>query len=85
MNGFELNGSPVELPGFGTHYGMYFLIDATGHGTGGATAVFDSMNIALMVDRGNNDGTPSSTEQGIGFSNGTYGDFALATGSAEER
>jgi len=81
VNGFELNGSPVELPGFGTHYGMYFLIDATGHGTGGATAVFDSMNIALMVDRGNDDGTPSSTEQGIGFSNGTCGDFALATGT----
>jgi hypothetical protein len=77
VNGFELHGAPVELPGFGTHYGMYFLIDATGHGGG---AVFDSMNIALMVDRGDDDGTPSATEQGVGFSNGTHGDFALATG-----
>ena len=39
VNGFELNGSPVSLPGFGTHYGMYFLIDATGHSGPGATTV----------------------------------------------
>lgn len=80
VNGFESDGSPVSLPGFGTHYGMYFLIDATGHTTGGAT-VFDSMHIALMVDPGNNDGSPTATEQGVGFSNGTSGDFALATGT----
>ena len=80
VNGFELGGSPVALPGFGTHYGMYFLIDATGSGASGTT-VFDSMHIALMVDPGNDDGTPSSTEQGIGFSNGTHGDFALANGT----
>jgi hypothetical protein len=80
VNGFELHGAPVELPGFGTHYGMYFLIDATGHGGGASPIVFNSMNIALMVDRGNNDGTPSATEQGVGFSNGTSGDVALATG-----
>jgi hypothetical protein len=24
VNGFEQNGSPVTLPGFGSHYGMYF-------------------------------------------------------------
>jgi hypothetical protein len=81
VNGFELNGSPVSLPGFGTHYGMYFLIDATGHGTGGATAVFDSMHIALMIDPGNNDGSPSATEDGVGVSHGTCGDVALATGT----
>ena len=33
-----------------------------------------------MVDPGNDDGTPSATEHGIGFSNGTGGDVALATG-----
>jgi hypothetical protein len=81
VNGFELNGSPVSLPGFGTHYGMYFLIDATGHpGPGGANG-FDTLDIALMVDPGNDDGTPGATEEGIGFSNGTCGDFALATGT----
>jgi hypothetical protein len=80
VNGVERHGSPADLPGLGTDYGMYFLIDATGHGTGGATAVFDSMHIALMVDPGNDDGSPSATEDGVGFSNGTCGDFALATG-----
>ncbi len=34
--GFELKGSPVDLPGFGTHYGMYFLIDGTGNSPPGA-------------------------------------------------
>ena len=81
VNGVERHGSPVDLPGLGTDYGMYFLIDATGHGTGGATAVFDSMHIALMVDPGNDDGLPSATEEGVGFSNGTCGDFTLATGT----
>ncbi len=76
VNGFELNGSPVTLPGFGSHYGMYFLIDAAGSAT-----AFASLNVALMVDPGNNDGTPSATQQGIGFSNGTHGDFAVATGT----
>jgi hypothetical protein len=81
VNGFELNGSPVELPGFGTHYGMYFLIDASGHSPPGGPVSFDTMHIALMVDPGNNDGTPSASEQGIGFSHGMHGDFALATGT----
>jgi hypothetical protein len=81
VNGFELNGSPVNLPGFGSAFGMYFLIDATGQTANGATT-FNSMNIALMVDRGNNDGAPSSTEfGGTTFANGTHGDYALATGT----
>ncbi len=82
VNGFEFDGSPVNLPGFGTHFGMYFLIDATGHVPASGAATFDTMNIALMVDRGNNDGVPSSTESGgATFSNGTSGDYALATGT----
>ena len=81
VNGFELNGSRVALPGFGTHYGMYFLIEGTGHSPPGGPVSFDTMHIALMVDPGNNDGTPSSTLQGIGFSNGMHGDVALATGT----
>lgn len=80
VNGFELNGSPVELPGFGTHYGMYFLIEASGHSPPGGAVSFDTMHIALMVDPGNNDGAPSSTQQGVGFSNGTNGDFTVADG-----
>src|SRR6476646_6334790 len=62
VNGFELHGSPVELPGFGSHYGMYFLIDATGHTGPGGAAVFDTLNIALKVDPGNDDGAPSATK-----------------------
>jgi len=81
VNGFELNGSPVNVPGFGSKFGMYFLIDATGHNPNGVVT-FDTMNIALMVDRGNNDGAPSSTlSGGVTFANGTQGDFALATGT----
>jgi hypothetical protein len=83
VNGFELNGAPVELPGFGTNYGMYFVIDATGHVPANGVASYDTMHIALMVDPGNNDGTLSSTEQGVGFVNGTGGDFALASGTLE--
>jgi hypothetical protein len=78
---FELNGSPVNLPGFGPNFGMYFLIDATGQTTNGVTS-FNTMHIALMVDRGNNDGALSSSEfGGVSFANGTCGDYALATGT----
>jgi hypothetical protein len=80
VKGFELNGSPISVPGFGTKFGMYFLIDATGQTTGGVTS-FSSMHIALMVDPRNNDGSLSSTDSGgVGFANGTRGDYALATG-----
>jgi hypothetical protein len=71
VNGFEHNGLPVHLPGFGMNFGMYFLIDATGQTANGVTS-FNTMHIALMVDRGNNDGAPSSTEfGGASFANGT--------------
>jgi hypothetical protein len=78
---FELNGSPVKVPGFGTQFGMYFVIDPTGQTTAGVTS-FSSMHIALMVDRGNDDGALSSTESGgVTFANSTRGDYALATGT----
>jgi hypothetical protein len=81
VKGFEHNGLPVNLPGFGANFGMYFLIDGTGQTTNGVTS-FATMHIALMVDRGNNDGAPSSTEfGGTSFANGTRGDYALATGT----
>lgn len=80
VNGFELNGAPVNPTGFGTKFGMYFLIDATGQATNGVTT-FNTMDIALMVDHGADDGVPSSTQAGIGFENGTDGDFALLHGT----
>ncbi|HTI79099.1 MAG TPA: hypothetical protein VL614_01475 [Acetobacteraceae bacterium] len=81
VDGFELNHSPVTLPGFGTHYGMYFLIDATGTAPAVGADTFTSMNVALMVDPHNNDGTLSASPDGIGFANGTADDFALLTGT----
>lgn len=81
VDGFELNHAPVTLPGFGTHYGMYFLIDAKGVTPDVGPDTFSSMNVALMVDRHNNDGTLSASPDGIGFANGTADDFALLTGT----
>jgi hypothetical protein len=81
VSGVEQNGAHVTLPGLGSDFGMYFIIDATLAPSAGAP-VFSSLNIALMVDPGNNDGAPSSTQAGgASFANGTGGDFALATGS----
>lgn len=81
VNGLELHGTPVTVPGLGSQFGMYFLIDATGHNVAGVTT-FDTMHIALMVDPGNNDGAPRSTiSDGAIFDNGTSGDIALATGT----
>src|SRR5690349_5499974 len=81
VTGFELNGTAVDVPGFGTQFGLYFLLDGTGH-MEGAGQTFDTLRIALMVDPGNNDGALSSTALGgVGFANGTAGDFALATGT----
>jgi hypothetical protein len=81
VTGFEQNGAHVSVPGFGSNFGMYFIIDATLAASTGAP-IINSMNIALMVDPGNNDGAPSSAQAGgASFANGTGGDFALATGS----
>ena len=81
VSGFTLAGQAVNFPGFGSKFGMYFLIDATGHSTPAGLA-FDTMHIALMVDRGANDGAPSSTQSGgVGFANGSSDDVSLATGA----
>jgi hypothetical protein len=80
VTGFENGGSPVHLPGLGTRFGMYFIADATGHNTAGQFT-FDSMNVSLMVDPGNKDGSLSATATGIGFSNGVHGDYALLRAS----
>ena len=60
INGFQLNGQPVTAPGFGSTYGLYFRIDSTGQQAGGITT-YNTLNIALMADPGNNDGTPRET------------------------
>jgi hypothetical protein len=80
VKGVEQNGAPVSLPGLGTNFGMYFIIDGTLAPSTGAP-ITSSLNIALMVDPGNNDGAATATQSGVSFANGTAGDFALATGS----
>jgi hypothetical protein len=74
------NGVHVSLPGLGTDFGMYFIIDATLAPSNGAP-IFSKLNIALRIDPANNDGTPSATQSGASFANGTVGDYTLATGS----
>jgi hypothetical protein len=80
VNGVEQNGAHVTLPGLGSDFGMYFIIDATLAPSAGPP-IFNSLNIALMVDPGNNDGAASATLTGASFANGAGGDFALATGT----
>jgi len=80
VNGLENGGVAVDLPGLGSRFGMYFIADATGHAVAGRP-VFDTLNVALMVDPGNNDGAASATLGGLTFANGTPGDYALARGS----
>jgi hypothetical protein len=80
VNGLENGGVHVDLPGLGSRFGMYFIADATGHAVAGRP-VFDTLNVALMVDPGNNDGAASATVDGFSFANGTPGDYALARGS----
>jgi hypothetical protein len=80
INGFQLNGQPVTAPGFNSTYGLYFIINAAGQGPS-----FNSLNIALMADPGNNNGTPSASLTGVSFSNtgpaGVADDFILGTGT----
>jgi hypothetical protein len=75
INGFEENGQRVPSAELNSSYGLYFTINGTGHG-----GIFNSLDIALVADPGNNDGSPSSTLSGVAFSNGTAGDFLLASG-----
>jgi len=79
VNALTLNGATVDVPGLNTKFGLYFVVDATGKQAAGATT-FDTMDVTIMVDRGNDDGPISATPTGIGFANGTAGDYALATG-----
>jgi hypothetical protein len=81
INGVERNGAHVSLPGLGSDFGMYFIIDATLLPANGGPPNFSQLDIKLMVDPGNNDGAVSATTAGVGFANGTGGDFALATGT----
>jgi hypothetical protein len=81
VDGVEQSGAHVTLPGLGSDFGMYFIVDAILDPANGAPPHFSKLDISLMVDPGNNDGAASATTAGVGFAHGTSGDFALATGS----
>jgi hypothetical protein len=80
VNGLENGGVHVNLPGLGSRFGLYFIAEATGANTA-TEPHFDTLNVKLMVDPGDDDGTPLAAMNGLSFSNGTHGDYALAIGS----
>ena len=92
VQGFSLGGAAVSTPGplNGTprsaagSYGLYFTLLANFENIGGVNT-FHSLDVSLMGDPGNHNGTVSSTPSGLAFSNtGTTGandDIKLATGS----
>ena len=79
VDGLESGSTHVYLPGLGSRFGMYFIGDATGH-TSGGLPVFDTLNVSMVVDPGNNDGALGATTNGLNFANGTSGDHILARG-----
>jgi hypothetical protein len=83
INSFQLNGQSVTAPGFNSSYGLYFAINATGQL--GATTTYSTLNISLIADPGNNDGSLSSSTAGVFFSNtgpsGVADDFILGAGT----
>jgi hypothetical protein len=90
ITGFTLHGSPVSAPGLNSSYGLYFVLNASGHfpingGVIAGPASFDSLNMTLMADVSHDDGSVSSTRTGVSFSNaaGVANDVVLATGSLQ--
>lgn len=81
VTGLELHGAHVGLPGLGSKFGMYFIVDASLVPSSGGPPTFTKLDIRLMADPGNNNGALSATTAGIGFANGTADDVTLATGS----
>ena len=86
LTGFGLGGTPVTPSGFGTSYGLYFDIADT-HTLGPPPEIIrlSSVNAALKVDPGNQNGAAFATVGGVGFANtgatGEADDITLATGS----
>lgn len=87
---FQLGNQVVDAPGLNSassaadSYGLYFTIDASGQLVAGVTT-FNTLQIALIGDPGNNNGTLVSNTSGIAFANsgtaGTADDITLGTGT----
>ena len=90
IQGFTLGGAAVSAPGLnGTpgaagSYGLYLTLQANFENIAGVNT-FHSLDVSLIADPGNNNGTASSTASGLAFSNtgatGAADDVTLATGS----
>jgi hypothetical protein len=91
VSGFTLHGNPVTAPGLNASYGLYFSISAIGqfpiNGAGAPVgpATFSTLNMSLIADVTHDDGSVSSTQSGVSFSNptGVLNDVTLATGTLE--
>jgi hypothetical protein len=78
----------ASIPGLNSGFGLYLSVDATGTIVAGKTT-FSTLDISLMADVGNNDGTPSATLGStsatgtVAFSNtsGVADDITLGSGS----
>jgi hypothetical protein len=82
INGFSKEGTNVTPAGLGSSYGLYLFANLT------VTPAnqYPKIDVALMADPGNLDGTPSATlSDGLAFANtgstGAADDITLATGS----
>ncbi len=90
VQGFTRGGAAVSTPGLnGTpgaagSYGLYFTLQANFEFVAGVPT-FHTLDVSLIADPGNNNGTASSTPSGLAFSNtgatGSADDITLATGS----
>ena len=81
ITGFSLGGAPVSVPGLNSSFGLYLSVDATGTIVAGKTT-YSMLDISLMADVGNNDGTPSAT-LGTASAPGTLA-FSNPTGVADD-
>jgi hypothetical protein len=87
---FQLGDQIVTTPGLNStpgaldSYGLYFTIHETGQMGPGGTG-FNTLDIALMGDPGNNNGTLAATTSGIAFGNsggtGIADDIPLGIGT----
>jgi hypothetical protein len=91
INGFQNNGTNVTPAGLGNSYGLYLHGDVAIVPNGTPGGLYTKIDISLMGDPGNHDGTPSAipptnTSSGsLSFSNtgptGAADDITLATGT----
>lgn len=89
VTGFTFGGSPVSAPGLNSAYGLYFHLTSTftfpinSLGTTIGPPTYSTLNVSLVADVNDDDGTLSTSAARIGFSNaaGIANDVTLATGS----